>query len=297
MVTTQFKRRIIEALVKAEKTSGLNGRQFSTRIGINPAQWSRLKAGETDGIITDGKYITLGREHGLTVGESEPWKTVETATFQYITSLLSTCHQECISSLLVDVSDLGKSYAAKHYCRNNQNALYIDCSQVKSRQLLIREIARQAGVTHTDKYNTVYRDLVYYLRSISKVIIILDEVGDLDYPAFLELKALWNATEGAVSWIMMGADGLRRKIERAINGQKVGYTEIFRRFGSQYRRITPASTNDTSDFKLQQIGLVAKANAPAGTDIQKLVHSSRGSLTNLNNMIRVLNSTSTTNVA
>lgn len=290
MVTPQFKQRVIDALTKAEKASGLNGRQFSTRIGINPAQWSRLKSGETDGIINDGKYITLGREYGVQVGDFEAWKTVETATFQYITSLLSTCQAECISSLLVDVSDLGKSYAAKHYCRNNQNALYIDCSQVKSRLLLIREIARQAGVTHTDKYNTVYRDLVYYLRSISSVIIVLDEVGDLDYPAFLELKALWNATEGAVSWIMMGADGLRRKMERAISGQKVGYTEIFRRFGSQYRRVTPASTIDTSNFKLDQIALVAKANAPAGTDIQQLVHKSRGSLTNLNNMIRVLNS-------
>ena len=43
---------------------------------------------------------------------------------------------------------------------------------------------------------------------------------------FLELKALWNATERCCAWYMMGADGLKEKINRAIEGKKVGYTEM-----------------------------------------------------------------------
>ncbi len=42
-------------------------------------------------------------------------------------------------------------------------------------------------------------------------LVVLDEAGDLQYEAFLELKALWNATEMCCGWYMMGADGLRRR--------------------------------------------------------------------------------------
>jgi hypothetical protein len=141
----------------------------------------------------------------------------------------------------------------------------------------------------------VYGDLVWYLnQNIDPPLIILDEAGDLKYDAFLELKALWNATEGGAAWFMMGADGLKAKITRSINCKKVGYTEIFRRYGSKYRKVTPDGREDLIRFKRDQAALIARANAPKGTDIQKLVGSCRFgdgdySLTNLYNNIRVLN--------
>ena len=63
--------------------------------------------------------------------------------------------------------------------------------------------------------------LLAYLRTIDTPLVILDEAGDLQYEAFLELKALWNATERCCAWYMMGADGLKEKINRAIEGKKV----------------------------------------------------------------------------
>lgn len=289
MVTTEFKQKVVEALKEAEKTSGLNGRGFSTRIGINQAQWSVLKSGKLDGVIADGKFISLGRAYNVAFGNELEWKTVKTATFEYIHSLLETCHSQSISTMLVDFADLGKSHTAKYYARNNRNAVYIDCSQVKVKQAFIRELARQCGVESGGRYIDVYRDLIYYLNSQSNYLIILDEAGDLSYEAFLELKAMWNATEGNVGWFMTGADGLKKKFERSINCAKVGYAEIFRRYGSQYRKVTPAGKEGLEDFKRDQVAAVALANAPEGTDIQKLVSASRLSLTNLYNMVKVMN--------
>jgi len=101
---------------------------------------------------------------------------------------------------------------------------------------------------------------VYYLRSIDSPLIVLDEAGDLDYPAFLELKALWNATEQAASYYMMGADGLRVKIERGKERKKVGYAEIFSRFGDGFKKVSPNGKDDLIRFKRHQMALVAKAN-------------------------------------
>ena len=294
-MTNVFKQTVINKLIELENLSGLSSARFAVKIGINQAQWSRLKKGEFDGVLSDSKFITLARENGVVMGSKMEWHTVETATFSYITSLLSTCQSQQISILLVDFADIGKTHTARHYSRNNRNALYIDCSQVKSKQLFIRELARQTGTNHTGRYADVYLDLVYFLNTNENPLIILDEAGDLKYDAFLELKALWNATEGNAAWFMMGADGLKSKITRSINCQKVGYTEIFRRYGSKYRKITPDGREDLLHFKREQAALIAKANAPAGSDIQQIVNSCRFdrngdySLTNLYNVIKVLN--------
>lgn len=287
MISTTFKKQIIEALKAHEKASGLSASRFATKIGINPAQWSRLKKGETDNVLADSKFITIARENNIQLGNSIEWKTAKTPTFEYIYSLLDTCQKQGISTLLVDIADLGKTHTAKYYARNNRDAVYLDCSQVKSKQLFVREIARQFGVGHTGRYADVYKDLVFYLNTLDHSLVILDEAGDLKYDAFLELKALWNATEGNVGWFMMGADGLKEKIKRAINGKKVGYTEIFRRYGSRYRQVTPIAKQELEEFRQQQVAMVAKVNAPKNTDLQKLIKASRGSLTNVYNLIRV----------
>lgn len=124
----------------------------------------------------------------------------------------------------------------------------------------------------------MYDDLVYYLRSIENPLIILDEAGDLQYEAFLELKALWNATERCCAWYMMGADGLKEKINRSIECKKVGYTEMLSRYGDRYSKVTPDDSKEREQFLKEQARVVAKVNAPKGTDIGQIVRKSGGGL-------------------
>ena len=289
MVSTDFKKQVVSQLMELEQTSQLPSSLFATTIGIDPGRWSRLKKGDLKGVLSDSRFITIAREQEIKMGAQKDWKTVNTSTFAYITSLLATCHSESISVLLVDMADIGKTHAAKHYARANRDAVYLDCSQVKSKQLFVREIARRFGVSNTGRYADVYRDLVFYINTLPNALIIIDEAGDLKYDAFLELKALWNATEGNVGWFMMGADGLKAKLNRGIDSKKVGFAELFRRYGSSFRQVSPAGREAVDEFRNDQVALVAKANLPQGTDIQKLLKSSRGSLTNVRNIIQVMN--------
>ncbi len=290
MITREFKETVIAELAKLEEMRGVTQSQFAKQIGISASQWSRLKRGEIDGVLLDSKYITIAREQGLEIGKATQWNTVKTPAFEYINALLSACHKESISYMLVDLPDLGKSHTAKHYTKNNKGVVYMDCSQVKTKQLLVRQIARKIGVDSQGRYADVYAELCYYMNSVAdNMLIILDEAGDLKYDAFLELKALWNATEDAnVGWIMMGADGLQAKIDRAIACKKVGYPEIFRRYGNNYKRVSPVGSDAMEDFRKQQAMLVAQGNAPDGMDVQKLLHSNNYSLTNIKNAIKIV---------
>ena len=132
--------------------------------------------------------------------------------------------------------------------KQHKHAVYVDCSQVKTKLKLIRYIAKEFGVTSNGRYSDVYEDLVAYLRTIDTPLVILDEAGDLQYEAFLELKALWNATERCCAWYMMGADGLKEKINRAIEGKKVGYTEMLSRYGDSYSKVTPDDAQEREKF-------------------------------------------------
>ncbi len=278
MITNEIKQQIVAALRDNLKNYP-SAAKMARALDINGAQLSRILKGDMDNVVSDAKWLSLARRLDVNIGHKAPIIAAETDVYKFISAQLDLCQSGSLSALLCDIAGIGKTYAARQYVRANKYAVYIDCSQVKSKQKLIRQIAKEFGVNHTGKYSDVYQDLVFYLRSIANPLIILDEAGDLDYPAFLELKALWNATEFQCGWYMMGADGLKAKFERSLNSKKIGYAELFRRFGERYQRITPEGREEREDFLRRQIAIVAKANGL--TNYQELYLKTQGSLTRL----------------
>ncbi|WP_199118697.1 ATP-binding protein [Pedobacter sp. ASV28] len=267
MITPDLKIKIAEAIALNRKNFGSNSKQ-AIALGIHSSILTRINNGETENLLSDAKWVSIARRLEVQLINAPAWITAKTSVFTHIYTQLEACQQTGLSALLCDLADIGKTHTARQYVLEHKNAVYIDCSQVKSKQKLIREIAKEFGCNYTARYADVYADLVFYLRSIETPLIVIDEAGDLDYPAFLELKALWNATEWACAWYMMGADGLREKIERNKDLKKVGYTEIFSRFGNKYQQVVPHGKEARNDFLLRQVGLVALANGIH--DVQKI---------------------------
>jgi len=250
--------------------------KFAVSLGISASQYNNIKNGNTERQLSDAKWIRLARELGVELSDRPAWKTANTKVFQIVTKQLEICQQNAESALLCDLSDIGKSYAAQWYARNHKNVVYVDCSQVKTKSQLIRFIAKAFGIDHTAKYAEVYADLVYYIKSLQNPLVIFDEAGDLQYAAFLEIKALWNAVEGICGFYMIGADGLKAKIQRAITNKKVGYTELFSRFGRKYINFVPLDTDSRKEFTQGDAICIIKANMPENADPNKILRSCLG---------------------
>nr|DAX16625.1 MAG TPA: AAA domain protein [Caudoviricetes sp.] len=277
MITNDIKTRIIEA-IKANRENYPSDAKHAAALGINTAVYSAVKNGQTDKVLSDASWIAIARRLDVELRSKIEWKAAKTPTYLYIMAQLEFSQNSCTSGILCDIPNIGKTFTARLYASSHKNAVYIDCSQVKTKLKLIRKIAKEFGVNSNGRYSDVYDDLVFYLRSIDQPLIILDEAGDLQYEAFLELKALWNATERCCAWYMMGADGLKEKINRSIECKKVGYTEMLSRYGDRYSKVTPDDGKEREKFLREQAHIVAKLNAPEGTDVKAIVLKTQGGL-------------------
>jgi DNA transposition AAA+ family ATPase len=259
MISIDIKNKIIDA-IKVQRQKLPSDTKMAVSIGISPAQFSRIMKGDFDGVLSDANWVSIARKLEVQMGSLPNWVTAKTPVYSYIIGQLQLCQENSMGGMFCDNTDIGKTYSARCYVREHKHAVYIDCSQVKTRRMLLMQIAKEFGITATGVYREIYQDLIWYLRSIENPVIILDEAGDLSYEAFLELKALYNATDGACGWYMMGADGLRKKIEANRQRFKVGYPEIFSRYGSRYQKATPEGRDAKHDFNILQATLIAKAN-------------------------------------
>lgn len=277
MITTDIKNKILAA-IKANRANYPSDAKHAASLGITTSVYSAVKNGQTDRVLSDANWISIARKLGVSLRGEIEWKVAKTPTFLFITAQLEACQSSGISAILCDLPNIGKTFTARHYVKTHPNAIYIDCSQVKTKLKLVRKIAAEFGVDSKGRYSDVYEDLVYYLGSIDCPLIILDEAGDLQYEAFLELKALWNATERCCAWYMMGADGLKEKINRSIECKKVGYTEMLSRYGDRYSKVTPDDSKERTKFLIEQARIVAKLNAPEGIDAGEIARKTGGGL-------------------
>lgn len=291
-ITALQKKKILAAITENRRNYPSDAKHAAS-LGITTSVYSSVKNGQTERVLSDANWISIARRLGVSLREGIEWKAAKTATFEFVTKQLDFCQQSGLSAILCDIPNIGKTFTARYYVQGHKNAVYIDCSQVKTKLKLVRRIASEFGVDSKGRYSDVYDDLVYYLRSMETPLIILDEAGDLQYEAFLELKALWNATERCCAWYMMGADGLKEKINRSIECKKVGYTEMLSRYGDRYSKVTPDDGREREAFLRDQASVVAKVNAPQGADIAQIVRKTGGGLRRVYTEIEKLKMTST----
>jgi len=279
-LNNEYKLRIVEAIADQSFKFKTNKSQASS-LGISPAQFSRILNGDIDKVISEDKWGEIGNKYNVPLElNSFTWHTAYTQVYHTIFKQLETCQDESISAIFCDIADIGKSYTAKDYVSQHRNAVLIDCSQNKSRTQLVRAIAREFGIDWQGSPRVIKRDLVQYMKSMTKPLIILDEFGDLDYPAYLEVKSLWNATEWRCGWYMMGADGLQAKFDRSRELKKVGFAELFSRLGSRYQRVTPPDSETRRQFLLKEIAHILKVNQSSLTPL-KMYAKTGGSLRRL----------------
>jgi len=258
----------------------------AVKLNLSVEEFKEAIRGRDLNFITDAKWIGIAQKLNVNLKEQPRHETAMTKTVVYLLKQFEICQKSKTGGLFCDLSDIGKTEAAKYYVATRPGAYRIDCSIFKNKRRLVHEIARQLEVPKKRNYGETYDALVWQINnSPEDILIILDEFGDIQYDAFLEVKGLWNATEGNCGWFQLGADALKVKFDRGKDNQVVGYHENFSRFGAKYQKCINEDVEGRKKDLRTQAALIAKLNAPEGADIQRLVNECGGSLRNLMKII------------
>lgn len=200
------------------------------------------------------------------------WKLARTKVFEAITNDIEACRVHSKAMIFVDEPEIGKTVAGMRYAATTTNAFYVDCSQCKTRTLFIRALARTVGVTSRGTLQELKDAIKSKLCELRNPVVILDEAGDLAHEAFIDLKEYWNATEGQCGWYMMGADGLRTKIETGIKYGRPGSRELFSRYSGSFLSIVPTGRDDRRAFYTELLTDVLTHNVKDVSTIPGIVN-------------------------
>lgn len=269
-LTGDFKEKVVAALLNVRQNYEGSDSAFAKKWGINPSVFNRIKNGEREGLLKESQWLNMGRDLSVSLNDRK-WNVARTAVFNQIEEEVTFCKRYAKSMIFVDDCEIGKTFTCQYLSKTLKNCFYVDASQSKTKQLFVRNIAKCIGLDDTGRYATVKANIKYYLKTLQEPIVIIDEPGDLDYNAFLEIKELWNGTEGACAWYLIGADGLAEKMEKGINHRKVGYREIFSRFSGKYSSIVPPDRKEKMVFYRQLISDVLSVNMDDKSGMEPII--------------------------
>lgn len=280
-ITTDFKNKVVEALLVQRENFGGSEKQFSTSLGINASVLSRLKKGERDKLLPDSTWLNLGRQFKVVVNQKN-WNTVETDVFLQIKEEVMFCKTYSKSRIFVDNCGIGKTHALKYLSRTLKNCFYIDCTQCKTKNELIKALAQAVGVELKGKIYEIKENTKYYLSLLDNPIILLDETGALEKNALGLVQEYWNATEGFAAWYMVGANAFRNKISTGVSKDKDYFAELFSRFSENFSSIVPVEKGEKYAFYEKLIRDVLSANITDKSQLNQLV---KQSMVNINGSI------------
>ncbi len=278
------KQKVIKALLQQRMNYDSTDAKFAEMYGINPAVFSQVKKGKTDGLISDDNIVSIAAMLDVSLIDAPEWKVAQTRAFIEYTNLMRICQQEGASRIICDEKDRGKSTAAKWFMLNNKNVFYVDCSKCKGYREFIKALAKSMGLPTHETLSVIRQRIERFLLVTKNPLVLLDEFGDLNYTSFLEIKSLWNGTEMRCAWVAMGAQGLKKKIEKGVTNEKIGFEEFLRRFGSDFMTATPPTDLPAvkRQFFMAEAEIMAGVNMP-GVKVKDLIATSesRGEILSL----------------
>lgn len=283
IISNEFKEKARVALLEHRKLYSGSDAAFAKQFDISASQFSRVKNGQIENILDNSKWVHIGREFGVNL-KGTSWKIARTEVYIEIESNITFCKQFSKAMILVDQWGIGKTASAKDVVKKLEDAFYLDCSQAKTKHLFTRSLAKAIGLDSKGKYVDVKENVKYYLKLLDHPIVVLDDAGDLEYNAFMDLKEYWNGTEDSCGWYMIGDDSLQNKITKAIDKKKVGYGAVLSRFSDQFISLVPVDKKRKQDFMMKLVADVASVNVKSKTAIPKLVKQCVGQQKTLRNL-------------
>jgi len=222
---------------------------------------------------SDRMWLKIASWTGMKTG----WQTAETANYKRVMNVCRHAQDNGISRAISFDPGTGKTFALKAYSNDTPNCWYIECDEFFTKKIFLRELMKAMGIAGgplsvadmvyeiTDKLNTTDRPLV-----------IIDEADKLNDSSLNLFKTFYNKANAG--FVLTGTPYFRNRIDRGVRKLKMGYWEIFSRFGGEF---IPLHKVDE-----KMVRQVCEANGMTDEgEIQEVMEAANGDLRRVKSMV------------
>lgn len=266
------KKAIVDLLKNQQQAMGnLSNARFAARIGVSPTVITYIYNGEYSK-LSEAMWLKMAQYVRYSRNNAQTWRHADTKVSRYLFTQFEVCQNMALTAMLADEPGIGKTHCMAEYARTHADVMCVDCSVSNTRGAFIRAIAQAAGCSVKGKLQEVLDSAIYAIGLMDKPLIILDESGDLEPSAMLQLKKLYNALEMRCGFYMMGSDGFKKKLQRGVEFDKLGFTELFSRFDKDFKHALSDNANDRlAEFKEMAVSICRANGVENETDIRRII--------------------------
>lgn len=237
MIPDNEKKRIAnEVAWQADKVSQ---RVVANKAQVSTATISQIKAGNWDS-ISDSMWRKV--QNNLRIDLN--WKTAITDNLKEIYSFCSSAQSQGMAICIADDAGKGKSNGYKYYDRTNSNVIHIECKASWTKKTFVRNLLISMGVSYVGTFEEMLEMFNEHIKKMHKPLLILDQADKLKDPQLDLFMEFYNDHEGHLGIILSGVKALEKRIDKGRQRKKVGFDEIYSRFGSKYITLNGLSRKD-----------------------------------------------------
>lgn len=162
------------------------------------------------------------------------WVMADTHALTRLNIFLNDAQQYHEVHAIVHREGGGKSSVAKAYAANNEEVVYIACSEYFNRQTFLRKILEAMGKDNSGTAPEMMTRIVNTIHGQHRPLLILDEGDKLNDTVLSFFISLYNELEDLCGIVIMATDFLRKRIEGGVMRNKKGYKEMYSRMGRRF---------------------------------------------------------------
>lgn len=259
------KQLIANALQQFCANAGSQNKAANKLSNVSAATITQVLNGNWEN-IADGMWRRIAKQ----IGVDDTWVfCAETHTAQRFTAYLNDAQHHATVHAIIEREGGGKSETALYYTNNNANAWRVKCAEFMNRKTFLAAILQAMGKDASGNAAEMMESILNAINELDEPLLILDEVDKLTDPVFRFIITFYNELEDRCGIVLLGTDHLRKRIERGVRLNKMGYKEVFSRIG---RRFVSIKVND--DEKRADIEAIVKANGiTKAIDITQVINA------------------------
>lgn len=199
------------------------------------------------------------------------WNVAVTDNLKEVYYYCQSAQEQSLAICIADNAGKGKSNGFKYYDRTNENVIHLECKASWSKKSFLKNLLIVMGVAPVGTTEEMLETFNDQIKRMEIPLLILDQSDKLKDPQLDLFMEFYNDHEGHLGIILSGVKALEKRIDKGCQRDKIGYAEIYSRFGSKYISINPVSRKDVKE-------ICAANNVTDADQVETIYHTCGGDL-------------------